>query len=360
MCGRTCCTLSPDLLPYACSTIANSNGSTILPKWNNPADEINDCERNEKGKKYRNYSPSTNIAPTAFTPVLLSMPSNLQKFDYGNKNQETYKIDANIVLDTMMWGLIPPWHRSDTPKGHGLTTNNARIETIKESKLYKPSLENNQRCVVICDGFYEWKTFKDNSKQPYIIYAKQNCLMCKAKSECRNSLSSHTCQIQTQSVEDLSKHWKDGDGWSGQKPLFMAGIYSKWYPTLSSVYDTKLKCPVNSYTIITRESGNIMKWIHHRMPLFLFNTDDVTLWLDPKVSSFDAIDILSKRQDEEKLSWHPVSPSVGAIKNQADDLILKVELNSDGKAVNKSTKKSANIMLNWLKPGVKPGNAKGI
>ena len=42
--------------------------------------------------------------------------------------------------------------RSDSPKGHGLTTNNARIENIKDSKLYKHSLESKQRCVVICDG----------------------------------------------------------------------------------------------------------------------------------------------------------------------------------------------------------------
>ena len=46
--------------------------------------------------------------------------------------------------------------RSDNPKGHGLTTNNARIETIKESKLYRPSLETNKRCVVICDGKYSF------------------------------------------------------------------------------------------------------------------------------------------------------------------------------------------------------------
>ena len=38
-----------------------------------------------------------------------------------------------------------------------MTTNNARIETIKESKLYRPSLETNKRCVVICDGKYSFK-----------------------------------------------------------------------------------------------------------------------------------------------------------------------------------------------------------
>lgn len=52
-----------------------------------------------------------------------------------------------------------------------------------------------------------------------------------------------------------------------------------------------------------------MKWIHHRMPLFLFNSDDVSLWLDPTVSSFDAIDILHKRQNEEEVK----------LKNLCDD-----------------------------------------
>ena len=44
-----------------------------------------------------------------------------------------------------------------------------------------------------------------------------------------------------------------------------------------------------------------MKWIHHRMPLFLLNSDDVDLWLDPKISSYDAIDIINKRQNEEEV-----------------------------------------------------------
>ena len=64
----------------------------------------------------------------------------------------------------ILWEIFQIWiklnqayiSRSDSPKGHGLTTNNARIETIKESKLYRPSLETNKRCVVICDGKYSF------------------------------------------------------------------------------------------------------------------------------------------------------------------------------------------------------------
>ena len=47
-----------------------------------------------------------------------------------------------------------------------------------------------------------------------------------------------------------------------------------------------------------------MKWIHHRMPLFLLNSEDVSLWLDPKIPSLEALDILHQRQDEEKVIFN--------------------------------------------------------
>ena len=347
MCGRTCCTLSPDLLPYACTTVTkNKDGKRNIPQWstnkfNSDVDSkvINNTEKNCK------YSQSTNIAPTMFTPVMFRINSvhEFVRTNYCNQSND-------ILLQNMMWGLIPPWHRSDSPKGHGLTTNNARIETIQESKLYKPSLQNNQRCVVICDGFYEWKTFKDNSKQPYLIYSKQ-------KYENREHVKEETCKytnnFKSQSAEKLLQNWEDDRGWMGQKPLFMAGIYSKWNPTTYKSSENVMQSPVFSYTVITRESGNVMKWIHHRMPLFLFNSDDVSVWLDPKISSVEALDIISRRQNESELSWHPVSPAVGSIKNQGENLMEKVELNSEGKAINKSTVKSMNVMMNWLKPANK-------
>ena len=51
-----------------------------------------------------------------------------------------------------------------------------------------------------------------------------------------------------------------------------------------------------------RESGSTLKWIHHRMPLFLANSEDVNLWLNPNISSFDAIDILHQRQNEDEVN----------------------------------------------------------
>ena len=44
-----------------------------------------------------------------------------------------------------------------------------------------------------------------------------------------------------------------------------------------------------------------MKWIHHRMPLFLFNSNQVNMWLDPKVSSLKALDVLKENQNEQQV-----------------------------------------------------------
>ena len=94
---------------------------------------------------------------------------------------------------------------------------------LTESKLYKPLLEQDRRCVVICDGFYEWQKGK---KQPYFVYAPQ------------------------EAHDDGSKNnWSETEGWTGTKPLFMAGLYSIWYT--DSDRETRLK-PVYNYTIITR------------------------------------------------------------------------------------------------------------
>lgn len=73
----------------------------------------------------------------------------------------------------MMWGLVPPWHSGITASGHRLTTNNARLEGLAESKLYKPALEADRRCIILCDGFYEWNKTKDGQKQPYLVFASQ-------------------------------------------------------------------------------------------------------------------------------------------------------------------------------------------
>ena len=53
MCGRTCCTLPPDVIPQSGTVVT---GST-MPIWRDPP-----CGGT--------YEPSTNVPPTAYTPIL--------------------------------------------------------------------------------------------------------------------------------------------------------------------------------------------------------------------------------------------------------------------------------------------------
>ena len=54
MCGRTCCTLAPDLVPYACTVVTKGRK---LPQW-------------KEAPCGGHYTPSTNVPPTAYTPIL--------------------------------------------------------------------------------------------------------------------------------------------------------------------------------------------------------------------------------------------------------------------------------------------------
>ena len=121
------------------------NGVDIVPTWQEaPCGGI--------------YKPSSNLPPTSYTPVL-----------YWQEN-------GGPVIQPMLWGLVPPWHRGENPTSHGVSTNNARLEGVQSSKLYGPCLK--RRCVVICDGFYEWRKNDSSTakakgnKQPFFVYRK--------------------------------------------------------------------------------------------------------------------------------------------------------------------------------------------
>jgi putative SOS response-associated peptidase YedK len=71
------------------------------------------------------------------------------------------------------WGLIPFWvktlKQADEIKER---TVNARAETIYEKSAFRQSAEN-KRCLVIADGFFEWRYFQGRN-YPYYIRLKSH------------------------------------------------------------------------------------------------------------------------------------------------------------------------------------------
>ena len=68
-------------------------------------------------------------------------------------------------LGTMRWGLVPSW---STDPSSGPRPTNARIEGILDKAVFAESLAR-RRCLVLIDGFYEWRRPPGGPKQPYFL-----------------------------------------------------------------------------------------------------------------------------------------------------------------------------------------------
>jgi putative SOS response-associated peptidase YedK len=69
-------------------------------------------------------------------------------------------------LGQLRWGLIP--HYADPDEWDRLLIN-ARAETVDTAGAFKHAFNDGFRCLIVADGFYEWKA-TDKGKQPFWIH----------------------------------------------------------------------------------------------------------------------------------------------------------------------------------------------
>src|SRR5260370_7540058 len=70
-------------------------------------------------------------------------------------------------LEWLRWGLIPSWAKDESI---GSRMINARAETLTEKPSFKGLLRS-KRCLIVADGFYEWKQ-ENGSKIPMYMTLK--------------------------------------------------------------------------------------------------------------------------------------------------------------------------------------------
>lgn len=71
------------------------------------------------------------------------------------------------MLTMMHWGLVPGSTRSLAEAGKiERKTFNARAEAIETCPAFRTAWVNGRRCLVIADGYYEWR---DADKQPFAV-----------------------------------------------------------------------------------------------------------------------------------------------------------------------------------------------
>ena len=202
----------------------------------------------EEWENSDNYLPNYNIAPTQNSPILI---------DNGKR-----------IVRPMRWGLIPSWAKDDK---FGARMINARVETLTEKPSYR-NLVSTNRCIIITDGYYEWKNDGDR-KDPY--------------------------------------YFKDPD----DNLLPMAGLYDVWKHPDGSLIPT--------YTVITKVAQDDIDTIHNRMPVIL-PQKHLDEWL--KTERFSVSIVLELANNTRPiLENYPVSSFVNSAKNNSHDCILPLE-----------------------------------
>ena len=136
-----------------------------------------------------------NAHPTQNLPVI-------KKYTNGN------------TLELLKWGIVPSWSKQKDFK----PLINARLETIDEKISFKKHIKLH-RCVVVADGFYEWKR-ESNKKTPFYFLRDD------------------------------------------KKMMFIAGIFED-----------------NQFCMITEQAAENVNEIHHRQPVIL-NEKDINSYLN--------------------------------------------------------------------------------
>ncbi|XP_051528950.1 abasic site processing protein HMCES [Myxocyprinus asiaticus] len=303
MCGRTACTLAPEELSRACR-YRDRRGQRHRPRWKD-----GDTDK---------YRPSYNKSPQSFSPVLLSNR-------HFNKDSPV----DECVLTAMRWGLVPAWFKENDPNKMQYSTSNCRSESLLEKKSYKDPLLKGQRCVVLADGFYEWRRL-EKEKQPFFIYFPQSQGgKVPSQQSTQEEKSEH-------SLDQGESDQEDSD-WTGWRLLTMAGLFDCWTPPSGGE-------ALYTYTVITVDASPNIQSIHDRMPAVLDGEDEVRRWLDfGEVKSLEAMKLL---QPKSSLTFHPVSSLVNNSRNNSPECLQPVD-----PTIKKTPKPSASskMMMSWLK-----------
>jgi len=101
--------------------------------------------------------------------------------------------------DVLRWGLVPHWARDPAT---GFKMINARAETVADKPAYRDAFAR-RRCLVVADGFYEWRREADGRKAAHWITRADGApfafagLWATWRREREDPLALRTCSIVT-------------------------------------------------------------------------------------------------------------------------------------------------------------------
>lgn len=197
-----------------------------------------ETEKQFKAKIEPEIPLTTNYYVSGFTQTLVPIISA--------KNPE--------IITAFNWGLIPDFCKNELDaKDMQLKTLNAKSETAFTLPSFKNSIRE-KRCLVLVDGFYEWRTI-GKQKYPYFI------------------------------------HYKDSEVFA------MGGIFNDWVNKQTG----EVK---HTFSIITTPSNALMSKIHNekmRMP-FILPKGMEHQWLNQNLKDNEIVDLMKPLAEGELMA----------------------------------------------------------
>lgn len=178
---------------------------------------------------------------------------------------------TNEVVN-LRWGLVPFWAK-DLKAGARMI--NARSETVATKPSFRSAFKR-RRCLVLADGFYEWKK-EGNQKQPYYISRRDD------------------------------------------QPFCLAGLWETWKDK-----SIEHALAVETCTILTTEANNVMQPLHDRMPVIL-DKEIHDFWLDRDFSDREKLESLLVPYAADELQTFPVDKLVNRPINDTPECIVPIE-----------------------------------
>ncbi|KAL1659586.1 hypothetical protein GGF50DRAFT_64956 [Schizophyllum commune] len=238
-----------------------------------------------------NFYPRYNVAPRTYSPVLRSRDSSPSSSSSGESeagdaataagtSQPTtsQSNEPHFILQSMRWGIIPHWSKEDT---YQMNTINARAENLLEGGGMWASLKGSKRCIVPCEGYYEWLTKSPKTKLPHFLKHKSNHLM------------------------------------------YFAGLWDCVHLPNSST-------PLYTFSIITTSAPSAYAWLHDRQPVILSSAKEIETWLNPTLGWSSELARLLEPYKGEELDCYQVPQEVGKVGNESPAFVQPITERKDG------------------------------
>lgn len=168
----------------------------------------------------------------------------------------------------LRWGLVPSWAKSDD----GTQLVNARAETLAAKPSFRDALRA-RRCLIPASGFYEWE-HRGRAKQPWLFRRRD------------------------------------------EQPFAFAGLWDSWRAPDGTMLE--------SCAIITNEPNELMRPIHHRMPVILA-PEQFSSWLDSQVTQPEELAPLLRPPPAATMSAAPVSQYVSNVRHEGPECIAPAD-----------------------------------